>query len=141
LQQANGVSAVIDYGSESLEFFPTRQIAWLQDLDRQLVQIWTQQPIHVTDAEYNRYGAEQDVIKIRSEYLKRIVAIGPVVDSGVFLINPNVVFSDGEMEAWDFSVKYPGAKRYRSLHGLLEEHVRDQCWNLDYWSISHGWKT
>jgi hypothetical protein len=43
------------------------------------------------------------------------------------------------MEAWDFSVKYPGAKRYRSFNGLLEAHCTRACSSIDYWSISADW--
>jgi hypothetical protein len=140
-EQSNGIKGVIEYANEDLDFFPCNRVAWLHELDRQLVEIWTKERFDVSDAEYSRYGQGQNPGAFRSDYLKHIVALGPVVDGGVFLLNPQVPFPDGELEAWDFSVKHPGAIRYRSPNRLLEVHCADDCWNLEYWSISHEWQT
>ena len=52
-------------------------------------------------------------------------------------IGKAVLYPVAELEAWDFSVKHPGAIRYRSLPPLLEKYCTDSCWNLDYWSATH----
>ncbi|MCB1607171.1 MAG: SMI1/KNR4 family protein [Xanthomonadales bacterium] len=137
LSVTNGVSAIIDYADAPLDFFPCSQIGWLHEQAPGLVRIWTEEPDWPGDSLYFRYGEDQDVIYIRTDYLKRMITLGPVVDGGVFLLNPQVRLADGELEAWDFSVKHPGAIRYRSLPPLLEKYCTDSCWNLDYWSATH----
>ena len=138
LRISNGVSGIIDYAGAKFDFSPAPEIAWLHEQDPQLVEIWTRHASHPPDCEYFQYGAAQDVITIRTEYLKKMIAVSPVVDGDVYLLNPAVRFETGELPAWDFSVKYPGAKRYQSLATLIEEHCSGSCWSLDYWSISHG---
>jgi hypothetical protein len=140
LTTSNGLSGIIDYGGVKVDFFPASDIGWLHDRDPELVRIWTEEPSYPSDTEYFRYDSTQDVITIRSVYLKKMIALSPVVDGGGYLLNPQVRFENGELEAWDFSTKYPGAKRYQSLATLIEEHCSSSCWSLDYWSVSHGWK-
>jgi cell wall assembly regulator SMI1 len=44
-------------------------------------------------------------------------------DSAIYLLNPQVVTSDGEWEAWFFANWLPGARRYRSFWELMQaEH-------------------
>jgi hypothetical protein len=135
----NGAKGIIDYANEDFDILPVEKIEWLHVVDRQLVDIWTKERNNPSDAVYYQYGKGQDPIAIRTDYLKRAIALSQVVDGGVYLLIPQAALSNGEIEAWDFSVKYPGAKRYRSFSGLLEAHCSGACWNLDYWSLSHGW--
>ena len=114
-------------------FWPASEVRWLHEQDPQLVKIWSQHTYSVTDAEYKTYGEKQDPVHARPEYLRRIIAISPIVESGGYLLNPNIRFRSGELEAWDFSVKYPGAFRYQSFAELAEKAYQHEIWLLDYW--------
>lgn len=142
LTHSNGVSGIINYQNADRDFFSSEQIGWLHEQSPDLIRDWMSAGGFppVPDAVYFKYGNEQDVVNIRNEYLKRMITLGPVIDGGVFMLNPQVRFDDGELEVWDFSVKYPGAIRYQALAPLLEKFCQGSCWNLEYWSASHGWK-
>jgi hypothetical protein len=114
-------------------FWPTSEVRWLHERDPELVKLWTQHPNSVGDADYRIYGEKQDPVHARREYLRRIIAISPIYESGGYLLNPNIRFESGELEAWDFSVKYPGAFRYRSFAELAEKAYQDEIWLLEYW--------
>jgi hypothetical protein len=73
----------------------------------------------VSDAAYFVYGAEQDPSVVRDEYLANVIEVSDYAD-GVLLLNPAVVFDDGEWEAWFFAPWLPGAKRYRSFWDMLQ---------------------
>jgi hypothetical protein len=104
------------------------------------VRIWTSTPLpSPTDREYFKYGKGQDPVVMRAEYMPELICLTPVVDGGALLLNPAVRFPNGEMEAWDFSVKHPGAIRYESLGQLLESQCESDCWLLDEWSVTYGW--
>jgi hypothetical protein len=137
---SNGAKGIIEYAQADADLLPVEKIDWLHVMDRQLVDIWTKERLHPADGVYFQYGKGQDTVQIRTDYMKRAIAFSPVVDGGVYLLVPQVAQPDGEIEVWDFSVKHPGAIRYRSLNGLLEAHCSGACWNLEYWSLSHGWK-
>lgn len=79
----------------------------------------------ITDEIYFVYGPEQDTVNIRNEYLETALAISEEVDSAIYLLNPQVLTSDGEWEAWFFGYTLPGAVRYRSFREMMEgEYVR-----------------
>jgi hypothetical protein len=73
----------------------------------------------VPDERYFVYGADQDPINLRDEYLDATIEISDVAD-GVLLLNPQVVSNDGEWEAWFFAAWLPGATRYRSFWELMQ---------------------
>jgi hypothetical protein len=73
-----------------------------------------------TDAEYLVYGPAQDPVVMRNEYLSRVVEVSDYAD-GVLLLNPEVVFEDGEWEAWFFAPWIPGARRFRSFWAMMNE--------------------
>ncbi|SMC29121.1 hypothetical protein SAMN02745857_03618 [Andreprevotia lacus DSM 23236] len=131
LALSNGIKATSDYANEKFDFLRCAQIDWLNHIDQGLIDIWNKEGFDATDAEYSVYGPKQDSVKIRARYMKHSIAISPVVDGGVYLLNPQITFADGEMEVWDFSVKLPGANRYQSLYPLLEIHCSNQCTELD----------
>ncbi|MDZ8257708.1 hypothetical protein [Nostoc sp. ChiQUE01b] len=43
----------------------------------------------------------------------------------IFLLNPQVITSDGECEAWFFDSKYGDAQRYPSFGQMMEEILND----------------
>jgi hypothetical protein len=82
-------------------------------------------------------GERQDVVHIRREYLKRMVCLREMADGGTLLLNPAVRFANGELEAWDFSVRYPGAHRYQSLAQMLEIECELDCRDIDEHEATH----
>lgn len=76
------------------------------------------------DEAYFVYGEAQTNM-IRAEYLKAALEITDVSEGSVYLLNPQVVNSDGEWEAWFFADWLPGAERYPSFWELMQgEHKK-----------------
>lgn len=76
--------------------------------------------LKIPDSEYYTYGEEQDCSKIRLEYLNSVIEISEKGESAIYLLNPEVIFENGEWEAWFFGDWLPGADRYRSFQELME---------------------
>lgn len=137
---SDGVAGYAGRLGPGMALLPADQQRWLHEVDPALVRIWNEQSVPVTDAQYNAYGELQDVVHIRREYLKRMVCLRDVVDGGTLLLNPAVRFADGgweEWEAWDFSVRHPGAHRYRSLAQMLEIECELDCQDIDEHEATH----
>jgi HEAT repeat protein len=77
----------------------------------------------VPNEQYFIYGEEQNASHIRLRYMETALEVSDVGDSAILLLNPKVVFPDGEWEAWSFASWRAGANRYRSFWELMhEEH-------------------
>ncbi len=97
-------------------------------------------PIVTSDQDYFVYGEEQVDGYYRSEYLLTALEISDWGDSAIYLLNPQVVFPNGEWEAWFLANWLPGARRYRSFREMMEaeysdlidtsEPVKPDLWNL-----------
>jgi len=76
----------------------------------------------VPDSEYFVYGTAQTSVTIRYQYLKTALVISDTEENGTaqFLLNPQVVFEDGEWETWMMAHWLPGANRYRSFWDLMQ---------------------
>lgn len=90
--------------------------AWIQGMEQMGGSSW------VPDDQYFIYGERQKYLDIRPEYMESSILITPSDrDHSELLLNPNVVFSDGEWEVWDFSAEeLVGAIRYRSFAEAME---------------------
>lgn len=80
--------------------------------------------IPVSDEEYFVYGPEQDSCKFRDEYWRATLAISGIGDSAIYLLNPLVVTTDGEWEAWCFANWFPGARRHRTFWELMQYELQ-----------------
>lgn len=78
----------------------------------------------VTDAEYLRYGPNQEPYTYRSAYLKTALAISDMGDGALFLLNPRIVLPSGEWEAWFFAHWLPGARRYEPFEKMMVEEYQ-----------------
>jgi hypothetical protein len=81
----------------------------------------------VPDDRYFYYGSEQSSCDIRVEYMEECLAISPpstIFQDHIFLLNPVVITSDGEWEAWSFANWKAGATRYRCLWDMLFDERR-----------------
>jgi SMI1 / KNR4 family (SUKH-1) len=105
----------------------TQDINWLALRKQEVINDWIAGvemgggSTPVPDHEYVVYGDEQDVTSIRNEYLQTALEVGGDLNQGLLLLNPKIVFENGEWEAWFFAHWLPGANRYRSFQELMQE--------------------
>jgi hypothetical protein len=113
------------------EVWSCAKVAWLMERNSELVEAWTEpaRGISIPDEKYSIYGPEQDPIWMRSEYLSRCLEISGEGDASILLLNPEIVFPDGEWEAWQLASWYAGAYRFRSFRELME-HQRESFLEL-----------
>ena len=122
------------------DLWPCSQVGWFQERNQAWIDayvhpenngikiVWPAgqeppEPLPLTDEEYLVYGDQQDSCRFRAEYLQTALEISDVGDSAILLLNPKLVSSDGEWEAWLFANWAPGAHRYRSFRELMQgEH-------------------
>ncbi len=105
-----------------LELHSIDKIAWLKDSNPGWIwPVETDERPSIPDEEYFVYDIEQDCVDIRCEYLENALEISSESGDGdIFLLIPDVVFENGEWEAWHMGSKLPGANRYRSFYELME---------------------
>jgi hypothetical protein len=118
------------YPSVSIgDLWPVQKVAWFREHNQDWIDIYTAPSAKLpplTDEEYLVYGAEQDCVKLREEYLQNALQISPEGDSAVVLLNPRIVTAEGEWETWFFANWLPGAMRYRSFAEWLADE-RKNC--------------
>jgi hypothetical protein len=108
---------------------PTSKVEWFRDHHLNVIETWqkggrraSKKPVPpITDEEYFVYGGGQATWSMRSEYLNSTLWISDGTDEGDYLLNPEVIFPDGEWEAWHFAHWYPGAVRTRSFREMMEK--------------------
>ena len=83
-------------------FLPPEEVDWFYDTNKDWVDVWLEGSgdYEVTDEDYFVYGADQDCINIRAEYMKSCLKLSTDEDGYVFLLNPEITTEDGEWEAW-----------------------------------------
>jgi hypothetical protein len=106
-----------------LELWPVEQIGWFAPRNPDFLwQPHSSDRPSIPDDQYFVYGPEQDCVFLRCEYLQTALEISSNSGDGdVFLLIPDVVFPDGEWEAWHLGSKLPGAYRYRSFYELMQK--------------------
>jgi hypothetical protein len=88
-----------------------------------LADAWPEDPPGgIADADYFVYGPAQRKGWLRRAYVLDAQAVSvPLASRNEWcLLNPHIVFADGEWEAWLYSRSIPGAQRFRSFAGLFE---------------------
>ncbi|MCC3406637.1 MAG: SMI1/KNR4 family protein [Microcoleus sp. PH2017_10_PVI_O_A] len=126
LTNSNGLHSPSNNGFY-FEFYPTEEVDWYvltaPDFVDEIREIFSEP---VTDKEYFVYGSEiQYDLKFRPEYLQTALQISYEENGVVFLLNPQIVFSEsGEWEAWccNFSTAF-GIFRYRSFAEMMEQLI------------------
>lgn len=101
------------------EILPVEKVEWFQTNNQDWIDIYNQKPREVSDKDYFVYGKKQSSVVFRQEYLKTALQISTDHDAGVYLLNPKIVFEDGEWEAWQFTDWMPGAQRHKSFLQLM----------------------
>ena len=81
----------------------TEEVVWFREQDPAWIEAWDcDQSYDVPDSDYFVYGEKQDCVHLRTKYLRTALAISPCIESAVYLLNPQIVTSEGEWEAWYF---------------------------------------
>jgi len=108
---------------EQVEWFSVRNQDWIDCYVKPFQEGRLQA---VPDDQYFVYGEGQDCsLSLHLEYLQTALEISDTGD-GVYLLNPKVVDSGGEWEAWFFANWNPGANRYRSFWEMMQ--AKYQSW-------------
>jgi hypothetical protein len=106
---------------------PAAKVAWFREQNQDWIDAYTGPSAGlppVSDKEHLVYGAKQDCVNFRAEYLQTALQVSEVGDSAVVLLNPKVVTAEGEWETWFFANWLPGALRYRSFGEWLTAERR-----------------
>ena len=118
LLASNGFTILNEYN----ELYGTNEIKWFIEENREVAEIWDDwNDEDITDEEYFLYGQHQNCGSIRGRYMKTALQISLNEDGYVYLLNPLIIDSRNEWEAWDFGTKLPGAYRYRSFWDMMQE--------------------
>lgn len=80
------------------------------------------EPLPVMEQDYFDY-AKQDCAIFEIKHLAQALCISEIGDDAVVLLNPMVIWPDGEWETWFFSNSSPGATRYRSFAAWMCEEL------------------
>ena len=112
------------YSAETVEWLVTDYDYWI---DAYLEGTGNLALPTVPDDRYFYYGPEQSSCDIRVEYMEECLAISSpsiAIQDHIFLLNPAVITSGGEWEAWSFANWKAGATRYRCLWDMLFDERR-----------------
>ncbi|WP_143021912.1 SMI1/KNR4 family protein [Nonomuraea maritima] len=111
------------WGIEEYSVAPVAEVGWLRDVWPSAVEAWTspmgEERPSVPDDLYFVYGKEQSSDNIRNEYVPDTLLVG--LWDGLLLLNPHVMTSDGEWEAWLLAGWKAGANRHRSFWDLMKD--------------------
>jgi len=80
------------------------------------------EPLCIMEQDYFDY-AKQDCAVFEIKHLAQALCISEIGDDAVLLLNPMVVWPDGEWETWFFSNSSPGATRYRSFADWMSQEL------------------
>jgi SMI1 / KNR4 family (SUKH-1) len=126
LKVSNGLRS-ISTSDDNILFYPVEEIDWFAVGRQERIDAWIEafkeiKPIE--DEEYFIYDNETWNL-IRFEYLQTCIEISVANNKIVCLLNPQVVTSDGEWEAWFFDMHLVEAIRYRSFSEMMDMILGD----------------
>ena len=94
------------------------EVGLYKDIYQKKFQIFAGIEVATCDRKYFVYGEKQDPVNYRTAYANSLVAVSTHFSTGVYLLNPEVVFEDDECEAWAFNF-HGGATRTKSFSDLM----------------------
>jgi len=103
---------------ENIRWFKIEHRDWIQAFDP----MQSAEPILPAERDYFNYS-EEDSVNFDVKHLAHTLCISEVGDSAVLLLNPMVVWPDGEWEVWFFANWLPGATRYRSFADWMRHEL------------------
>jgi hypothetical protein len=103
---------------------PVEKIRWFRKEHKDWYEAYqmSTEPLSVMEKDYFDY-ANQDCVVFEIKHLAQTLCISEIGDEDVVLLNPMVVWPDGEWETWYFSNSSPGATRYRSFADWMCEEL------------------
>jgi hypothetical protein len=112
----HGLSHAID------RVWGTDEVTWFKNAHKDWIAAYTRprpdgRRDEVPDEEYFAYETPMD---FRPTHLRETLQVSEVGDAAVLLLNPQVIDTSGEWEAWFFANWNPGAHRFRSFRELIE---------------------
>jgi hypothetical protein len=122
---------------DEVDWFSQRHLDWIQSFSEKHLRNYHEkslenknqngslQGLNISDSEYFLYGEAQDCSKIRLRYLSSSLEISEKGESAIYLLNPEVIASNGEWEAWFFGDWLPGADRYVSFQEMMEAEYKN----------------
>ena len=123
LLASNGFTILHEY----LQLYGTDEIKWFIEENRNTAESWARvDENEVKDEEYFLYGKHQGAT--RYKYMKTALQISNTEDGDVYLLNPKIIDSRNEWEAWDFACTSYAVYRYRSFWEMIEARYQ-QCLN------------
>ncbi len=82
------------------------------------------EPLLIPEQDYFNYS-EPDSINFEIKHLAQTLCVSEIGDASVLLLNPMVVWPDGEWEVWFFANWLPGALRYRSFADWMRREFNE----------------
>lgn len=121
LRFTNGWSGILtDYIHQ---LWSTENVDWFSKRNQDWIDAWNEEADlsdeGVPDADYFVYSELQSALDVRLEYLQTALEVSARGDDCILLLNPKVVTSEGEWEAWFLSNWMPGARRFRTFWELM----------------------
>lgn len=103
---------------------PVEKIRWFRKEHKDWYEAYrmTAEPLAAMEKDYFDY-ARQDCAEFEIKHLAQALCISEIGDDAVVLLNPMVIWPDGEWETWFFSNSAPGAVRYRSFAGWMSQEL------------------
>ena len=103
---------------------PVEKIRWFRKEHKDWYEAYqmSAEPLAVMEKDYFDY-ANQDCAVFEIKHLAQALCISEIGDDAVVLLNPMVIWPDGEWETWFFSNSSPGATRYRSFAGWMSQEL------------------
>jgi HEAT repeat protein len=103
---------------------PVEKIRWFRKEHKDWYEAYqmSAEPLSVMEKDYFDY-ANQDCAVFEIKHFAQALCISEIGDDAVVLLNPMVVWPDGEWETWFFSNSSPGATRYRSFADWMSQEL------------------
>jgi hypothetical protein len=103
---------------------PVEEIRWFRKEHKDWYEAYqmSAEPLSVMEKDYFDY-TNQDCAVFEIKHLAQALCISEIGDDAVVLLNPMVIWPDGEWETWFFSNSSPGATRYRSFADWMREEL------------------
>jgi hypothetical protein len=111
---------------------PVEDICWFRKEHRDWYEAYqmSAEPLSIIEQDYFNY-AQADCVSFDFKHLAQTLCVSEIGDDAVLLLNPMVVWPDGEWEAWFFANWLPGAARYRSFADWMRQEL-DQLLNQPF---------
>jgi SMI1 / KNR4 family (SUKH-1) len=110
---------------QEIEWFAVRHHLWIEAFSEKLGYLSSEGVSAISDEEYFVYGDEQDCSRLRIEYLSTALEISKRGEGAIYLLNPQVINSEGEWEAWFFGDWLPGSDRYPSFQAMMQAEYKN----------------